>query len=579
MRKSFLSISGISLVSRASGYLRDVLLAITFGLGIESAIFLLAFEIPNLLSNLFVEGPFSKIFIPLLGKNFAEDKKKAALKLLNQVCSIFLPLGILATILIFFSLPLLLKSLAPGYYFPEKVASLSPQEVQRIEIPLENRNSLYVQSTGKVSLKNSKNLEIPLSSDEIEVFDLAQKSSFSATLVSQSLEEVTIRFSFYPPGTFEKIVLLSRVMILSLCFAFLINCATAILNLEGKFLQSQSPFLIVNFLSIFTLLFFSKSQDILWILAWCFTLGYAIHALVVIIQCRSLGFRLSLSKPRFSKEIRTLGRDLSIFSLSPLLSYVGIFFVTSFASLFGVVSHRYYLFRIINFPISLIFVPYSVILFPRISKLIHQSGKKSIEKEVVQALNWILLFLVPGVFGLLIFSDAIVKNLFEYGKFTSLDTARLSYFIRIASPALVFMALNHFFIMILSAFREFKYIVKYEFLLLLGRLAFLFLGVKWIGVNAIFLLLPLFYCLDSFVFGNKVNKIIHLGKAWRWENLFKILLSSFGMSFILIFYRKSVSMNIPSLFFGLLIGVASYFFLLLLLRLRWKEGFLLKKTD
>lgn len=66
--RSAATISGITLVSRITGLVRDILIASTFGAGPLTDAFWVAFRIPNLLRRLFAEGAFSQAFVPILGQ-------------------------------------------------------------------------------------------------------------------------------------------------------------------------------------------------------------------------------------------------------------------------------------------------------------------------------------------------------------------------------------------------------------------------------------------------------------------------------------------------------------------------------
>ena len=56
--KSASKVSILTLVSRVFGYVRDAVLAATFGAQAELDIFLLAFKIPNFMRRIFAEGAF-----------------------------------------------------------------------------------------------------------------------------------------------------------------------------------------------------------------------------------------------------------------------------------------------------------------------------------------------------------------------------------------------------------------------------------------------------------------------------------------------------------------------------------------
>ena len=64
--KSLVTVSGMTMISRILGFLRDLLIARIFGAGAATDAFFVAFKIPNLLRRLFAEGAFSQAFVPVL---------------------------------------------------------------------------------------------------------------------------------------------------------------------------------------------------------------------------------------------------------------------------------------------------------------------------------------------------------------------------------------------------------------------------------------------------------------------------------------------------------------------------------
>src|SRR4051812_13215481 len=62
--KRALTVSGWTLVSRVLGLVRDRLFAGAFGASFLLDAFMLSFQVPNLLRNLFGEGALSTAFIP-----------------------------------------------------------------------------------------------------------------------------------------------------------------------------------------------------------------------------------------------------------------------------------------------------------------------------------------------------------------------------------------------------------------------------------------------------------------------------------------------------------------------------------
>lgn len=79
--KAVATISGLTLLSRVTGLVRDILQGAVFGTGGPLDAYIVAFRLPNLLRRLFGEGAFSQAFVPILGeyKNRRGDEATRAL--------------------------------------------------------------------------------------------------------------------------------------------------------------------------------------------------------------------------------------------------------------------------------------------------------------------------------------------------------------------------------------------------------------------------------------------------------------------------------------------------------------------
>lgn len=83
--RSAATISGLTLFSRITGMLRDVLIASVYGAGPLTDAFWVAFRIPNLLRRLFAEGAFSQAFVPILGEVRQQGDHEDLRRLLDRV--------------------------------------------------------------------------------------------------------------------------------------------------------------------------------------------------------------------------------------------------------------------------------------------------------------------------------------------------------------------------------------------------------------------------------------------------------------------------------------------------------------
>src|SRR3569832_1211874 len=64
--KSTASVGAMTLISRILGFVRNIVVARTFGASTRADAFFVAFKIPNFLRRLFAEGAFSQAFVPVL---------------------------------------------------------------------------------------------------------------------------------------------------------------------------------------------------------------------------------------------------------------------------------------------------------------------------------------------------------------------------------------------------------------------------------------------------------------------------------------------------------------------------------
>ena len=125
LHKTLATVSGMTLLSRITGLIREFLIARTFGASVYTDAFFIAFRIPNLLRRLFAEGAFSQAFVPILAeyKNKQGDEKTHALT--NHVATV-LSWALFATTLIgIIAAPAIVLLMASGYANDPKALSLA----------------------------------------------------------------------------------------------------------------------------------------------------------------------------------------------------------------------------------------------------------------------------------------------------------------------------------------------------------------------------------------------------------------------------------------------------------------------
>jgi putative peptidoglycan lipid II flippase len=85
--RAAVAVSGLTLLSRVTGLVREVLIARIFGAASDMDAFSVAFRLPNLLRRLFAEGAFSQAFVPIFAHTQATEGSERARVLLSHVAS------------------------------------------------------------------------------------------------------------------------------------------------------------------------------------------------------------------------------------------------------------------------------------------------------------------------------------------------------------------------------------------------------------------------------------------------------------------------------------------------------------
>jgi len=112
--KSTGTFSFFTLISRLTGYVRDILIAIFLGAGPIADAFFVAFRLPNTFRRLFSEGTFNAAFVPSYSSELNKSKKSAELFANNIFNILFLSLLAIVFIIEIF-MPLFVALIAPGF--------------------------------------------------------------------------------------------------------------------------------------------------------------------------------------------------------------------------------------------------------------------------------------------------------------------------------------------------------------------------------------------------------------------------------------------------------------------------------
>jgi putative peptidoglycan lipid II flippase len=113
--KAFSAVSGLTLLSRITGLVREMVALALFGAGYYMDAFNLAFRAPNLLRRLFAEGAFSQAFVPIFAEYKTKQGEEATRELLDRVSSLLATCVLAVTVLAIVFAPGVVYLLGAGF--------------------------------------------------------------------------------------------------------------------------------------------------------------------------------------------------------------------------------------------------------------------------------------------------------------------------------------------------------------------------------------------------------------------------------------------------------------------------------
>jgi len=110
-----LTVGGLTLVSRVTGFVRDVVMAAILGGGAVADAFLVAFRLPNHFRAIFAEGAFAAAFVPAYARVRTQGGADIAKVFANRIFTLLLISQIVLLALALAFTPAVIRLLAPGF--------------------------------------------------------------------------------------------------------------------------------------------------------------------------------------------------------------------------------------------------------------------------------------------------------------------------------------------------------------------------------------------------------------------------------------------------------------------------------
>jgi putative peptidoglycan lipid II flippase len=110
-----LTVGGYTLLSRLTGFFRDIMLAAILGAGPVADAFFVAFRLPNHFRAIFAEGAFNAAFIPAYARIRTQGGAEAAQKFGDRIFTLLVVSQVVLLVLALLFTPQVIAVLAPGF--------------------------------------------------------------------------------------------------------------------------------------------------------------------------------------------------------------------------------------------------------------------------------------------------------------------------------------------------------------------------------------------------------------------------------------------------------------------------------
>lgn len=113
-KRAFFTVGGLTLLSRCTGFIRDLMAANVLGAGMAADAFFVALRLPNLFRRLFAEGAFTISFVPLFAAALKEGQEEAH-SFAEEALALLMVALLPFTLFMMLIMPWFMHIITPGY--------------------------------------------------------------------------------------------------------------------------------------------------------------------------------------------------------------------------------------------------------------------------------------------------------------------------------------------------------------------------------------------------------------------------------------------------------------------------------
>src|SRR5215475_9143177 len=361
--------------SRVLGLVREQVFSSFFGASFANVAFQIAFRIPNLLRDLFAEGALSAAFVATFSQTLAKEGDREAWRLANLVSN-----GLIIVVSIVAGLGIILS--------PEIVSVLIRDSKHIDPLKAQLMTDLAVRMT---RILFPFLLMVSLAAVAMGV--LNTKGRFGVPASASTMFNVGSIF-----GGLACAYLLAP--------EYIRNTATSLLNRQRPARDDLGAANAIIGMAIGTLI------------------GGMLQWLIQVPSLRAVGYRwrpiVSFRDPGVRQVMRMMTPAIIGTAALQVNVVVNTVFATSVAE--GAVVWLGNAFRLIYLPIGIFGVAISTVTLPVTSRAAALENLDEFRRTLAASLRLTLLLTIPSAVGLIVLSRPIIALIYQYGRFTAVDT-------------------------------------------------------------------------------------------------------------------------------------------------------------
>lgn len=368
-------------------------------------------------------------------------------------------------------------------------------------------------------------------------------------------------------GKTELTTLLTRIMFPFLIFVALAAVVMGMLNTKGKFFIPAISSAFFNLGSIvggvsLALLFPRLGWPAIAGMAWGTLIGGFMQLVIQLPALYRTGFSftpwLNFNDPGLKRIILLMLPATIGLSATQINIFVNTNFASSCAQ--GSVSWLNYAFRMVQLPIGVFGVAFSIAAMPVLARFAAKQDMDGLRQTFISSLLMVFSLTIPATAGLVLLAKPIIRLIFEHGVFTSFDTTQTAAALTYYAYGLFAYSAVKIMVPVFYALNNTKYPVIGSFLAVGANILFITLTINQFQHRAIALSTSFVMILNFFFLGVVLYRKLK-GYSLRYlsEGLAKIFCSTLVMSAGLWWLRNLVA---PLLQGSILTQLASVFLLI-----------------